>query len=109
MENPSVLTHRNSMISKATQVYEEGIIPKVNQENTTIMRRKDQVTRTLYRHPNHNSLHLNKLVYQHCIEQKQLTYILKKCNVPTLGHHYIAEVYDDQSSQMDVIASTWDY
>jgi len=27
-------------------------------------------------------------------------------NVPTLGHHYIAEVYDDQSSQMDVIAST---
>jgi hypothetical protein len=29
------------------------------------------------------------------------------CNVPTLGHHYIVEVYDDQSSQMDVIASTW--
>jgi hypothetical protein len=29
-----------------------------------------------------------------------------KCNVPTLGHHHIAEVYDDQSSQMDVIAST---
>jgi hypothetical protein len=28
------------------------------------------------------------------------------CNVPTLGHHYIAEVHDDQSSQMDVIAST---
>jgi hypothetical protein len=28
------------------------------------------------------------------------------CNVPILGHHYIAEVYDDQSSQMDVIAST---
>jgi hypothetical protein len=28
------------------------------------------------------------------------------CNVPTLGHHHIAEVYDDQSSQMDVIAST---
>jgi hypothetical protein len=23
-----------------------------------------------------------------------------------LGHHHIAEVYDDQSSQMDVIAST---
>jgi hypothetical protein len=28
------------------------------------------------------------------------------CNVPTLGHHHSAEVYDDQSSQMDVIAST---
>jgi hypothetical protein len=28
------------------------------------------------------------------------------CNVPTLGHHYIAEVYDDRSSQMDVIVST---
>jgi hypothetical protein len=27
-------------------------------------------------------------------------------NVPTLGHHHSAEVYDDQSSQMDVIAST---
>jgi hypothetical protein len=28
------------------------------------------------------------------------------CNVPTLGHHHRAETYDDQSSQMDVIAST---
>ena len=26
-------------------------------------------------------------------------------NVPTLGHHHSAEVYDDQSSQMDVIVS----
>jgi hypothetical protein len=33
-----------------------------------------------------------------------------RCNVPTLvptlGHHHRAETYDDQSSQMDVIAST---
>jgi hypothetical protein len=28
------------------------------------------------------------------------------CNVPTLGHHYITEGYDDQSSQMEVVAST---
>ena len=28
------------------------------------------------------------------------------CNVPTLGHHHRAETYDDQSSQMDVIANT---
>jgi hypothetical protein len=28
------------------------------------------------------------------------------CNVPTLGHHYRVEIYDDQSSQMDAIAST---
>jgi hypothetical protein len=28
------------------------------------------------------------------------------CNVPTLGNHYRAETYDDQSSQMDFIAST---
>jgi hypothetical protein len=28
------------------------------------------------------------------------------CNVPTLGHHHSAEVYDDQSSQTDVIEST---
>jgi hypothetical protein len=31
-------------------------------------------------------------------------YIL--CNVPTLGHIYITECYDDQSIQMEVIAST---
>ena len=30
----------------------------------------------------------------------------KGCNVPTLGHHYITEGYDDQSSQMEVVAST---
>jgi hypothetical protein len=29
------------------------------------------------------------------------------CSVPTLGHHHIAKVYDDQSSQMDAIESTW--
>jgi hypothetical protein len=28
------------------------------------------------------------------------------CNVPTLGHHHRAEIYDDQSSHMDVIVST---
>jgi hypothetical protein len=28
------------------------------------------------------------------------------CNVPILGHHYIIEGYDDQSSQIEVIAST---
>jgi hypothetical protein len=33
--------------------------------------------------------------------------ILFSCNVPTLGHHHRAETYDDQSSQMDVIANTW--
>jgi hypothetical protein len=27
-------------------------------------------------------------------------------NVPTLGHHHSVEIYDDHSSQMDVIAST---
>jgi hypothetical protein len=30
-------------------------------------------------------------------------------NVPTLGHHHSAEVYDDQSSQMGVIESTRGY
>jgi hypothetical protein len=28
------------------------------------------------------------------------------CNVPNLGHHYITEGYDDQSSQLEIIAST---
>jgi hypothetical protein len=34
------------------------------------------------------------------------THILTLCNVPTLGHHHRAEIYDDQSSQMDSRAST---
>jgi hypothetical protein len=28
------------------------------------------------------------------------------CNVPNLRHHYITEGYDDQSSQLEIIAST---
>ena len=40
------------------------------------------------------------------LEDKQFS-SREDCNVLTLGHHYIAEVYDDQSIQMDVIASTW--
>jgi hypothetical protein len=39
------------------------------------------------------------------LEDKQFS-SREDSNVPTLGHHYIVEVYDDQSSQMDVIAST---
>jgi hypothetical protein len=31
---------------------------------------------------------------------------LQLVNVPTLGHHHRAEIYDDQSSQIDVRAST---
>jgi hypothetical protein len=55
LANPSVSTNKISMINKATQVYEEDIIPKVNQENSKIMIRKDHVTRTPYQHPNHKS------------------------------------------------------
>jgi hypothetical protein len=87
MENPSVLTNRNSMINKATQVYEEDIIPKVNQENTTSMIRKDHVTMTPYRHPNHKSQYLNQSVYQHRSEQKQLTYIPKNINASIVESH----------------------
>ena len=36
----------------------------------------------------------------------ELDGVLCVCNVPTLGHHHSAEGYDDQSSQMEVIAST---
>jgi hypothetical protein len=36
MENPSVSTNKNSMINRVTQVYEEDIIPKVNQENIQV-------------------------------------------------------------------------
>jgi hypothetical protein len=39
------------------------------------------------------------------LEDKQFS-SKEDCNVPTLGHHHRAETYDDQSSQMDVIAST---
>jgi hypothetical protein len=37
------------------------------------------------------------------LTQEQLARI---CNVPTLGHQGITECYDDQSSQMEIIAST---
>jgi hypothetical protein len=39
------------------------------------------------------------------LEDKQFS-SREDCNVPTLGHHHRAKTYDDQSSQMDVIAST---
>jgi hypothetical protein len=39
------------------------------------------------------------------LEDKQFS-SREDCNVPTLGHHHSAEIYDDRSSQMDVIAST---
>jgi hypothetical protein len=39
------------------------------------------------------------------LEDKQFS-SREDCNVPTLGQHYIAKVYDVQSSQMGVIAST---
>ena len=40
------------------------------------------------------------------LEDKQFS-SREDCNVSTLGHHHSAEVYDDQSSQMGVIVSTW--
>ena len=65
---------------------------------------------------NHRDIILNRSLSQLSPQENHLEYHLKpdsteptgvqRCNVPTLGHHYIAEVYDDQSSQMDVIAST---
>jgi hypothetical protein len=39
------------------------------------------------------------------LEDKQFS-SSEHCNVPTLGHHHNAKVYDDESSQMGVIAST---
>jgi hypothetical protein len=39
------------------------------------------------------------------LEDKQFS-SREDCNVPTLRHHHSAEVYDDQSTQMDVIACT---
>jgi hypothetical protein len=38
------------------------------------------------------------------LEDKQFS-SREDCNVPTLGHHFITECYDGQSSQMEVIAS----
>jgi hypothetical protein len=39
------------------------------------------------------------------LEDKQYS-SREDCNVPTLEHHYITEGYDDQSSQLEIIAST---
>jgi hypothetical protein len=38
------------------------------------------------------------------LEDKQFS-SREDCNVPNLGHHHKVEIYDDQSSQMDAIAS----
>jgi len=54
-KNLSISTNRHLMINKETQVWKEDIVPKVKQENTTSMIRKDHVTRTPYQHPNHRS------------------------------------------------------
>jgi hypothetical protein len=40
------------------------------------------------------------------LEDKQFS-SKEDCNVPTLGHHHRAEIYDDQSSQMGARVSTW--
>jgi hypothetical protein len=40
------------------------------------------------------------------LEDKQFS-SREDCNVPTLGHHHRAEIYDDQNSQMGARASTW--
>jgi hypothetical protein len=40
------------------------------------------------------------------LEDKQFS-SREDCNVPTLGHHHRAEIYDDQNSQMGTRASTW--
>jgi hypothetical protein len=41
------------------------------------------------------------------LEEKQYSG-REDCNVPTLGHHYITEGYDDQSTQLEIIASSGD-
>jgi hypothetical protein len=45
-----------------------------------------------------------RLMVLRCFEI-MLHRVLQDYNVPTLGHHCITECYDDQSSQMEVIAS----
>ena len=41
-----------------------------------------------------------------CFKEESEPFDHLYCNVPTLGHHRRAEIYDDQSSQMDAIEST---
>jgi len=48
MEIPSISTNKLLRINKAKQVFNEEILPKVNQESTTNMVSKNQVRRTHY-------------------------------------------------------------
>jgi hypothetical protein len=48
---------------------------------------------------------LSRTAYS-CCSEHVLLLSNTPCNVPTLGHHYFTECYDDQSSQMEVIANT---
>jgi hypothetical protein len=60
---------------------------------------------TVYPTGGHGILVLYLRGFGYCLRTSKFS-SREDCNVPTLGHHHSAEVYDDQSSQMDVIAST---
>ena len=51
------------MIDEVTLVCKEDILPKVKQENTMSVIRKDHVTRIHYGHPNHMNRYFNQLMY----------------------------------------------
>jgi hypothetical protein len=61
--------------------YEEDSIPKVNQEKSTSIQSKDQVTRMPYRHPNHKSRYFSQSMYQ----QKQIIDMSKNITSTTSG------------------------
>jgi hypothetical protein len=87
METPSVRTNRSSSINQATSMREKNHIPKLNQENTTSMIRKNNVIRTLYRHPNQESRYPKKSKYQYHLSWEQLNYCPKNISTETIKSH----------------------
>jgi hypothetical protein len=54
-ESPSVIIHGISVIDETTQVDDEDLKPKVNQENPKPKIKHNQVIGIPYQHPNHMS------------------------------------------------------
>lgn len=82
------------MINQATSIQEGNQIPQVNQEITTNKLRGHHITKTLYRHPNHKSRHLNQFGNPYHLDQRQVTYVPKNIEVT------IIQSYDNNSFQV---------
>jgi hypothetical protein len=82
IEISGVLTNKNTTINKPLHE-----TPKVNPENAICTIKESHAMKTPYLHPNHKIIYINKSIYQHRLEHKQLTYHSKNIDVSTIEFH----------------------